>query len=215
MNIRDFDGIIFDLDGTFIDSMSVWHKVDELFFEKRGIPLPPDYKEIIKTMHFDSAARYTKDTFCLPDTVEEIIDEWRNTCMEQYKTTVRLKSGAADFIKKCKEAGLKTAFATASDDALCEAVLRANGVREYFDSKTYVNEVKTDKHKPDVYLLAAEKIGTDPTKCIVVEDILIGIKSAKSAGFTTVAMYDEASENEWGEMCREASLAIRSFNELL
>lgn len=215
MDIKKFEGIIFDLDGTFIDSMDVWHGVDVEFFKRRGIPLPPDYKEIIKTMHLESAAKYTKEIFNLPDSEESIIEEWRSLCMEQYKTTVPLKSGAAEFIKFCKCNGLKTAYATASDDALCKAVLENNGVLDLFDSKTYVYEAGKDKTHPDVYLLAAEKIGVAPEKCIVAEDILIGLKSAKSAGFTTVAMYDKASEGEWDEMRREADIAIRSFSELL
>lgn len=215
MNITDFDGIIFDLDGTFIDSMSVWHEVDVEFFKRRGIPLPPDYKENIKTMHMNTAAEYTKRTYNLSDSKESIIDEWRSLCMEQYRTTVMLKDGAADLIKFCKENGIKTAYATASDDALCKAVLKNNGVLHLFDSKTYVHEAGKDKTHPDVYLLAAEKIGVPPSKCLVIEDILIGLKSAKSAGFTVIAMFDQSSESDWNEMCKTADKSIHSFNELL
>lgn len=215
MNITDFDGIIFDLDGTFIDSMSVWHEVDVEFFKRRGIPLPPDYKEKIKTMHMASAAKYTKETYNLPDSEESIIDEWHSLCMEQYRTTVMLKDGAAEFIKFCKENGLKTAYATASDDDLCTAVLHNNGVLHLFDSKTYVHEAGKDKTHPDVYLLAAKKIGVPPSKCLVVEDILIGLKSAKSAGFTVIAMFDQSSESDWSEMCKTADKNIHSFKELI
>lgn len=215
MNITDFDGIIFDLDGTFIDSMDVWHEVDVEFFKRRGIPLPPDYKETIKTMHFVSAAEYTKEKFNLPDSVNSIIEEWRSLCMKQYKTTVPLKDGAGEFIKFCKENGLKTAYATASDDDLCKAVLKHNGVLHLFDSKTYVHEAGKDKTHPDVYLLAAKKIGVTPSKCLVVEDILAGLKSAKNAGFTAIAMFDESSANDWEEMRKTADKSIHSFKELL
>lgn len=215
MNITDFDGIIFDLDGTFIDSMSVWHEVDVEFFKRRGIPLPPDYKEKIKTMHMASAAKYTKEAYNLPDSEESIIEEWHSLCMEQYRTTVMLKDGAAQFIKFCKENGLKTAYATASDDDLCTAVLQNNGVLHLFDSKTYVHESGKDKTHPDVYLLAAEKIGVPPSKCLVVEDILIGLKSARSAGFTVIAMFDKSSESDWSEMCKTADKNIHSFKELM
>ena len=215
INIKDFDGIIFDLDGTFIDSMDVWHEVDVEFFKKRGIPLPPDYKEKIKTMHFKSAAKYTKEEYNLPDTEEDIIEEWHSLCMEQYKTSVMLKDGAAEFIEFCKNNGLKTAYATASDDDLCTAVLQNNSVLHLFNAKTYVHEAGKDKTHPDVYLLAAEKIGVQPSKCIVVEDILIGLKSAKQAGFTVIAMYDKSSKSDWEEMCKIADKNIHSFKELI
>lgn len=215
MNIKDFDGIIFDLDGTFIDSMNVWQDVDTEFFRRRGIPLPPDYKEKIKTMYFMTAAEYTKKEFGLPDTAESIIEEWKELCMEQYKTTVPLKDGAKEFIELCKASGLKTAYATASDDSLCRAVLENNGVYHLFDAKTYVHEAGRDKTHPDVYLLAAEKIGVSPSKCLVAEDILIGLKSAKRAGFTAIAMFDVSSKGDWGEMCETADINIKSFKELL
>lgn len=215
MNIKDFDGIIFDLDGTFIDSMGVWNDVDSEFFKRRGIIMPDDYKEAIKTMHFASAAKYTKERFNLPDSEESIIEEWHGLCIEQYRTTVKLKSGAGEFIKLCKKHGLKTSYATASDDALCEAVLGNNGVIQYFDSKTYVHEVGNDKSEPDVYLCAAKKIGAVPEKCLVVEDILMGVKSAKRAGFTVIAMFDETSHNDWEEMCKIADKGITSFEELM
>lgn len=215
MDIKNFDGIIFDLDGTLIDSMSVWDYVDIEFFKRRGIEMPPDYKEKIKTMHFVSAAEYTKKAFNLPDSEESIIDEWHSLCIEQYRTTVSLKSGAAKFIEYCRKNGLKTSYATASDDALCKAVLQNNGVLHLFDSKTYVHESGKDKTHPDVYLLAAQKIGVPPSKCLVAEDILIGLKSAKSAGFTVIAVYDESSRGDWNEMCKIADKSIYSFEELL
>ena len=72
-----------------------------------------------------------------------------------------------------------------------------------------------DKTHPDVYLLAAEKIGVAPSKCIVVEDILAGLKSAKIAGFTVIAMYDKTSKSDWGEMCKISDINIKSFAELM
>ncbi len=215
MDIRKYKGIIFDLDGTLLDSMGVWNDVDIEFFKRRNIPLTDEYKEKIKSMHFDTAAKYTKETYNLPESEKEIIDEWLELCEEAYSTTVMLKDGAKEFIKYCKECGLKLTIATASTDKISEAVLRNNGVREYFDAKTYVEEVGKDKHEPDVYLLAARKLGLEPKECIVCEDILIGLKSAKKVGFTTVAMYDEDSKDEWEEICETSDINIHSFAVLM
>lgn len=215
MDIKKYKGIIFDLDGTFIDSMNVWHEVDYQFFKRRNMEIPEGYKKAINKMPFTAAAEYTKKEYNISETVEEIIDEWHSLVIEEYKHNVKLKDGGKEFIKFCKSAGLKCAYATASADILCETVLKANKVRQYFDSKTYVYEVEKDKSFPDVYLLAAQKIGVNPSECIVVEDILAGIKSAKSGGFTTVAMFDESSKDDWNEMCAIADVNIRSFTELM
>ena len=88
-------------------------------------------------------------------------------------------------------------------------------MRQFFDEKTYVNEVSCDKSEPDVYLLCAQKLGVKPERCLVCEDILFGIQSAKRAGFITCGMYDDASAKDWDIIKQTADYSIKSFEELL
>lgn len=215
MDIKKFKGVIFDLDGTLIDSMDVWNQVDIEFFKRRSMEVPEGYKKVISKMPFTAIAEYTKEKYSIKESAEEIIEEWHTIALAEYKYNVKLKDGAKEFIEKCKENGLKCTYATASADILCDTVLKANNVYEYFDSKAYVYEVDKDKSEPDVYLLAAERLNLNPQECIVFEDIIEGVKSAKKGGFTVCGVYDDSSAKDEKEIREIADYYIKSFTELL
>ena len=215
MDVSTFKGAIFDLDGTLFDSMSVWFDVDTAFFARRGMALPPDYQDTIKSMRLDAIARYTKETYGFPDSVEEIVKEWRALSLNAYRYHVPLKRGAYNFLKKLKESGVKIAYATANDALLTEVCLKANGIEAVFDAHAYLNEVNTNKDEPTVYLLTCERLGLHPSECIVFEDILTAVAGAKKGGFAVCGVYDEDSKDDADAIRQIADGFIRSFEELL
>ena len=215
MDIRNFKGAIFDLDGTLLDSMTVWHDVDVAFFEKRGMPLPKDYQATIKSMPFAEMARYTKAQYGLPDSPEDIMQEWTDLSFEAYERRILLKNGAFDLLLKLKEQGVKLAFATANRADLSEVCLKANGVDGLFDAHAYLSEVAVSKSEPDIYHLACKRLGLKPSECVVFEDMLPAILGAKNGGYTTCAVFDDSSRHEFDKMTAVADYAIHSFTELL
>ena len=119
------------------------------------------------------------------------------------------------FIEQMHNNGLKIVSATSSDRALFEPCLRRNGIYGFFDAFTQTNEVPRGKKFPDVYMKAAGKAGCSVNECIVFEDVLSAAQGAKSGGFTVVAVYDEASADDWPDICRIADYNIRSYSELM
>ncbi|MGN0163963.1 MAG: HAD family phosphatase, partial [Candidatus Ornithomonoglobus sp.] len=90
----DYKGAIFDLDGTLLDSMCVWDKVDREFFSSRNIVMPEDYTKIIAPMGFVRAAEYTIERFSLRQSVAEILNEWNSIAFRHYSTDIALKKNA-------------------------------------------------------------------------------------------------------------------------
>ena len=215
MDIKNFKGAIFDLDGTLLDSMHIWHDVDVEFFKRRNLPLTTDYVDVIKNMHLPAAAVYTKEKYNLSESADTIVEEWLQLCRDAYLSKVDLKSGVYNYLKKLHDNGIKMAFATASEKAVCEQALKNHGIFDFFTDFAYVSEINIGKTEPDIYLLASERIGVKPQECIVFEDIIEGIRSAKKANFITCGVFDKSSAEDEAEIRSVADYYIKSFEELL
>ncbi|MCB2290960.1 HAD family phosphatase [Clostridium sp. CS001] len=213
--LTNIKAVIFDLDGTLIDSMWVWGKIDEDYLKVRNIDLPKDLKDQIEHLSFDDVAVYFKNTFNITDTLEEIKKEWLDSAHRSYISDVRLKPGAIEFLSLLKTLNIKIGLATSNTRILLEAGLNANGIYDFFDSITLTEEVSRGKNFPDVYLLAAERLGVKPEECIVFEDILPAVKGAKLAGMKVVGVYDDFSKHQWEDIIYHADRYIIEYHELI
>lgn len=207
-------GVIFDLDGTLLDSMWVWDRVDIDFLGARGFDVPEDYQKAIAAMGFKETADYTIQRFGLNERAEDIIEEWNHMAERMYHCEVRVKPYVKETLEALKTRGIRIGVATASYASLFEECLRRNEVYEYFDAFTETKEVKRGKGFPDIYIKAAEKIGCRPEECVVFEDIHKGILAAKEVGFYTIGVHDEKSADSWADICRDSDRAIKGFREL-
>ena len=111
--------------------------------------------------------------------------------------------------------GVKMAFATASEKQVCEGVLKKHGIFDFFGAFAYVSEINIGKTEPDIYLLAAERMGLNAQDCVVFEDIIEGIRGAKKGHFTVCGVYDKSSAKDEEEIRTVADYYIKSFKELL
>lgn len=213
--MNEIKAVIFDLDGTLVDSTYVWNKIDIDFLAKRGFEVPADYSQAIKTMHFETAAEYTISRFHLSESVDEIVKIWLDMAVNEYTHNVKLKDGAKELLKRLKILDTKIGIATSSKPLLTEPVLKNNGIYDYFDTICCTSQVGKDKRHPDIYLFTAEKLDVKPEECVVFEDIVDGINGAKLAGMKTIAVYDKSSEEDCETLKSLADEYILSFSELL
>lgn len=192
--IQQAKGIIFDLDGTLVDSMNVWKEIDVIFLARYGHEVPDDLHSQIEGMSFTETAEYFKKRFGLPLSVDEIKDCWNRMAYEKYCHEVALKPGAAQFLSYIDKLGCKIAIASSNSRTLIEAVLCSHGIRQYFDAIVTSCDVKAGKPAPDVYVKAAQLLGVKPSDCVVFEDIPAGIMAGKAAGMYVFAVEDSFSE---------------------
>lgn len=208
--------VIFDMDGSLVDSMWLWPKVDDIYMKKYNLTMPENFHKEIEGMSFTETARYFLSTFPqLTCTVEEVQREWQDMTLKLYRTSVPLKPGAGEFLQRMKELGILMGIATSNSKELAEAVLDALHIREYFDTVRTACEVAKGKPAPDVYLKAAEDLQVKPSKCLVFEDIPNGILAGKNAGMTVCAVDDEFSKPQEEEKRMLADYYISHYSEVV
>lgn len=192
--LRTKKAVLFDLDGTLVDSMWLWGKIDVAFLAQHGIACPPDLEDALEGKSFDATAHYFKERFDLPMSPGEIRQTWVDMAIEAYRTAVPLKTGALRFLQYLDRNGIKAGIATSNGIEMVDAVIDAKGVRPYFQAIVTGCEVGSSKPAPDIYLEAARRLGVEAADCIVFEDIPAGIMAGKNAGMTVFAMEDEFSK---------------------
>lgn len=216
MNLNAFDAAIFDMDGTIMDSLGIWERIDYDFLEKkRGIKVPHDYVHDIAAMSFSEIAQYTKARFNLPDTPEQLMQEWTDMAIYEYSHNVLLKPFVKAFIEYLKNSGKKIVLCTSSPEYFFKPAIKNNGIYDLFDAFANTCEAGVGKNSPKVYLLAAQKAGVPPEKCIAFEDVISAAVSAKKAGMTVCGVYDERSRSRQDELRAVCDMYITGFNELM
>lgn len=209
-----FRGAVFDFDGTLVESMGIWEKIDEKYLNSKNVEVPKGFGKTISLMTFYQVACYVVDLFGWKESPQEIYDEWFKVAMEAYETDVYLKDNVREGLTYLKNAGVKMAIASASDREIIEACLQANGIEEFFEVIVTTGEVNASKESPRIYEAAAQRLGLEYGECAVFEDILLGIQSAKQAGFKTVGVFDNHSEKDHDAMKKEADWFITDLGEI-
>lgn len=214
--LEEIKGVIFDMDGTLIDSMWVWEEVDVDYVKRYQLVEPEGFYEAIEGMRFTDVAKYYKKTFPqIRDSVEQIKADWMEMGYRLYRDEVELKSGVKELLEELKKRGIKIGIATSNDRDMTEMVLEARGILQEFDAICTSDEVKIGKPAPDVYLKAAEDLGVDPKDCLIFEDVPAGLMAGKSAGMKTCAVADKFSEDQIEKKRALADYFIQDYFEVL
>ncbi len=213
--LRDIDAAIFDLDGTLADSMWIWLDIDREFFASRGMEFPKYLNHDIEGMGFTETAVYFKETFHLPESIDEIKQIWNDMALEKYRNDTPLKPGAREFIALLRERGIKTGIATSNSPLLTREFLGAADLNDSIDAVTTVCDVSRGKPDPEVYLVTAGKLGVAPERCLVFEDVPMGILAGKNAGMRVCAVEDLYAAHLREEKEKLADYYIEDYTELL
>ena len=191
--MHDIDAVIFDMDGSLVDSMWMWRAIDIEYLGRYGIALPEDLQTKIEGMSFGETARYFKEHFPIPESTEEIMEEWNRMAWDKYMYEVPLKKGIPVFLAGCRDSVIKLGIATSNSRVLVENVAGVHNLRDYFSCIMTGTDVERGKPSPDIYLAVAEGLGVSPERCLVFEDITAGILAGKNAGMRVCAVEDDYS----------------------
>ena len=207
--------LIFDMDGTLIDSNGIWRDVDIAFLDKRGLPYTREYYEGVAHTIFPLAAVFTKEYCKLEESCEEIMAEWMAMAGDMYATAVTVKPGVREYLAQCRAKGERMMVLTSSVPQHCRTALTHLGLMEYFERVVFAQELGLEKKNPDCFRRAAELVGVDEEECTVFDDSVAACRGAKAAGMEAVGVYDEFFDLTWDEMQAVCPRCIRSFAELV
>jgi HAD superfamily hydrolase (TIGR01509 family) len=201
-------GAIFDIDGVILDSMFIWDKAGEMFLNRLGIQPETGLGETMFSMSMSEGAKFLKERYHLHMEEDEIINGINATIKDFYTSQVQLKEGVDLLLKELQYKGIKMVAATSCDREVFERALKRLNVVNYFDRIFTCTEIGAGKVKPDIYIAAAEHMGSVPEHTWVFEDALYAIKTAKDAGFKTVGIYDPSSKKDWDEIKRVSDIYL-------
>ncbi|QHQ62319.1 HAD-IA family hydrolase [Anaerocolumna sedimenticola] len=207
-------GAIFDLDGTILDSMSIWDKAGEMYLNSLGITAEPNLSKVMYSMSMKEGSEYLKNRYKLDLTYDAILDGINRTIEHFYYFQVLLKDGVTQFLDVLKKTGIKITLATSSDRKIIEKALIRLEVIYYFDRIFTCTEVGVSKEKPDIYLKAAEYMKTDIKSTWVFEDALYAIKTAKNAGFKTAGVFDDSSIADQNEIKSLSDIYLENLDNI-
>jgi len=198
--------VIFDLDGSLVDSMWMWREIDIEYLGRFGIPLPDDLQSQIEGMSFSETAVYFKERFPIPDSIEKMKSDWNQMAWDKYMNEVPLKPGIPEFLKECRRRDIRLGIATSNSRELVENVARVHKLHDYFSCIMTGCDVNKGKPAPDIYLAVANSLEVPPAECLVFEDIIPGIQAGKNAGMEVCAVEDAYSVCD-----REAKKALADY----
>ena len=206
---------IFDMDGTLLNSMHIWHGLGDRTVRALGYEPDPDLYDHLKSLTTPDGARYCKERYHMTQSVDEIVAITEAQVEDFYRNQVQAKPGVLPFLTLLKMEGVDMYVATNTARYLVQAALRHAGIDSFFRGVLTCAEAGAGKaESPVVYEKAMRRMGGNKQNTVIFEDALHAIQTAKAAGFRVCAVYDPSAEDEQAEIRALADTYIRSFEEL-
>ena len=207
--------LIFDFDGTLVDSNGIWVQVDLDFLALRGKSVTPEYTEFVAHAIFPTAAQFTKDYYGLEESTDSIMAGWMDLARDAYRYHAPLKAGVRDFLEQCSARGVDMALFTASVPALCHMALDRHDLNRYFSALLFAQDFGLEKRSPKAFTAAAEQLGLAPEQCVMFDDSPKNCLSARSAGMKVIGVHDDFFAPFEAEVKANCDRYLYSFEELL
>ncbi len=185
-----FDAVVFDLDGTLIDTEALCNEAGVEACAALGLPVSRAFFDSLAGIDDRTRARLIGEHVGATVELSAFLEEWDRLCLRRYERGIPLKAGAGELLGRLEAAGLPVALATSSRREPAEAKLRLTGLARHFRTLVTFDDVAAPKPAPDPYLLAAERLGVAPGRALAFEDSETGARSAHAAGLTVVQVPD-------------------------
>jgi HAD superfamily hydrolase (TIGR01509 family) len=207
--------VIFDFDGTLLDSMPMWAHIGTDYITSKGILPPPDLEETLISKTLEESGEYYIRELGLPMTVPEYLDDLFTYIEDAYAHRIPLKAGALDFVRMVAEQGKARCILTTTMRRCVLEAMKNHGLDQYIDTLYTCGELGMSKKTPDIYTWTVKAMGAAPEDTVLFEDAHFAIRSGKEAGLTVVSVYDDSVAEEQEFIRKYADFMIHDFRELV
>lgn len=206
--------LIFDFDGTLVDSMPAWSDSVLGILDVRGIAYEPTLIKTLTTLGYRGTVAYYREHFGLCESPEALAEEMGRRAIPAYRDTIPAKETVKDTLQALKAAGYRLHVLTASPHVTLDACLKRIGLWDLFDNVWSCEDFSTTKSDVRIYLRAAERIGVTVSDCVFFDDNANACRTAKEAGMTVIGVHDDSSADYRAEMLALCHGFIDRFDEL-
>lgn len=205
------NGMIFDVDGTILDSMPVWAHSGERYLKTLGICAPASLGRTLFSMTMQKGAQYIKKTYQLTETAEQIQAGIIRVVEDAYRSETGFKPSAKEFLMTLHAAGIPMTVVTSNDRPLVEAAFERLQIRLYFQEILTCGEFGSGKDHPEIFYEAAKRMKSSAADTWVVEDGLYAMRTAKKEGFRIIGMADASSRDDEADIRQLADYYLTDY----
>jgi beta-phosphoglucomutase-like phosphatase (HAD superfamily) len=207
-------GVIFDCDGTLLDSMGMWHDLDDRIAEKAGVVFEKADRDYLTAGTLLECGTYMHEKFGIGESGPAVANMIREDVHSYYMNEAQAKPGALEFVKGLHELGIPMAVASSTPTYLLEAGLESCGFLPYLRAVVSVEDVGHSKREPHVYDKARESLGTTRENTWGFEDAIYAVHTLNGAGYKTCAIFDSQVAGTPQDLKAAAAHYIDSFEQL-
>ena len=205
---------LFDFDGTLVDSMPTYGALMLRILDEHEIEYGDDIVKIITPLGYHGTAEYYR-TLGIETPTEQLIETMNRYAVDEYTFNIGAKDTVIYTLQKMKAQGYSLNVLTASPHLALDPCLKRLGVWEFFDNVWSCDDFHTTKANPEIYKMAAERMGCDVSDVVFVDDNINAVKTAKVAGMVSVGIFDESSADYVEEFKCAADGYVYKLSELL
>ena len=210
-----YTSYLFDFDGTLVDSMPSYISAMLRILDENNITYGDDIIKIITPLGYAGTAKYYRETLGVQLAETQIVEQMKQYAYEQYAYHIQAKQHVIETLLTLKQQGADLHILTASPHTVLDVCLNRLGIFELFDNVWSCDDFDTTKADPEIYKMAARRIGKPVGEILFLDDNFNADQTAASAGMKVCGVYDDSSKEYQAEIMAISHHYIKDFSEIL